>query len=161
MNAGMSKHTLVFFSVTLSVLFLISCSKDKSFENHLRSKEYILSPVGNSGVNGRIVISENADSSFNVFVSIDPSILDTVHGLNIHNGSITSPGILAIPLAGLTGNGGLAQVETRNITEVMMPDSTVQKISYDGILAFAGYLNVSYSLNMPDSLIAQGNIGSN
>ena len=149
-------------AMTLLSVVLFAC--EKSEENTtpaLRSQEYAVSAVNGSGADGKIIISENADSSFNVQVNINNSVKDTVHVMHIHNGSVGTPGSIAIPLNGITGTGAAAQSTTMNIKQVILPDSSVQNITYSQILNFNGYVNVHYSAAQIDSLVAQGNIGSN
>jgi len=148
-----------------SALFFVlvySCNKDDGYSNgNSRSSEYALSAVNNSGVNGKVTITENADKSFNVLVNLDNSVKDTVHVMHIHNGSVAAQGGIAIPLTSITGTGGAAQGLTQNINSVTWPDNTVHGVTYDSILMFNGYVNVHYSMSKVDSIIAQGNIGSN
>jgi hypothetical protein len=148
-------------SVILFV-FLYSCDKndDDTTNNTMRSQDYSLVAVDSSGITGKVTISENFDKSFNVLVKLDNSVKDTVHVMHIHNGSIASPGSIAIPLTPITGTGGAVQANTANITSVVFPDSSVHSFTYDSILNFKGYLNVHYSSFKIDSLISQGNIGS-
>jgi hypothetical protein len=134
-------------------------SYEKGSSSGLRSKEYPLNAVGTSGVDGEIVISENADSSFNVLVTLGKTVKDTVHVLHIHNGSISNPGSIAVALSPVTGTGDSAQSITSNISEIQLPDSTTQKATYDDIIGFAGYVDVHYSAFKSDSLIAAAPIG--
>lgn len=145
------------------LLFILSAC-EKSEENPdptLGSKEYVLNEVNGSGAGGKITITENADSSFNVIVNVNNSVKDTVHILHIHNGSISSPGNIAIPLTPFTGTGAAAESRTMNIKQATLADSSTVNLTYNGILNYTGYLNVHYSASRVDSLIAQGNIGSN
>lgn len=152
--------------MTLLLLGIVvsNCSKEKSFEkgngsNGLRSTEYTLGSVNGSGVDGRILISENADSSFNVLVNLNSSVPDTVHVLHIHNGSPDSPGTIAVALSSVKGTDGAVESLTSNIREVLLPDNTMQPMTYEGILGFTGYVDVHFSAQT-DSLIAQGKIGN-
>ncbi len=153
---------LLVFASALLVFSLYACEKSEEHSNPtLRSKEYVLNEVNGSGVNGKITITENADSSFNVWVAVNNSVKDTVHILHIHNGSISSPGNIAIPLTPFTGTGAAAESKTMNIKQAVLPDSTTVHLTYNGILNYTGYLDVHYSASKVDSLIGQGNIGSN
>ena len=69
---------------------MISCDKDDDVD--ARWKEYPLAATGASGVTGKIRFTENTDHSFNVLVSLNKSIKDTVHLVNILHGSTTTPG---------------------------------------------------------------------
>jgi hypothetical protein len=163
MKAGMFRSLLLVMGLALFTGCLYSCSKEKSFENggdpsSLRSKEYALNEVGGSGVSGSIVISENNDSSFNILVSVNNSVQDTVHLVHLHNGSPGSGGNVALTLESITGTGGATQSETTNISEIELSDRSIEKMTYDDIIKFTGYVDVHYSVNN-DSLIAEGAIG--
>jgi hypothetical protein len=164
MNRGLFRVSLLMMTIVLLSIIGSACSKEKSFENgdgsgQLRSMQYPLNEVNGSGVDGSIVITENADSSFNVLVNLNNSVQDTVHVLHIHNGSISNPGIIAVPLAAVTGNGGAVQSQTNNISEVLLPDNTKEPVTYDDILGFEGFVEVHFSAQT-DSVIAQGTIGN-
>jgi len=162
MKGGMPRIVLFMVPVALVGVLLFSCTKEKSHEGgsmELRSKEYPLNAVGASGVNGQIVISENADSSFNVLVALSKTVKDTVHVLHIHNGSISNPGSIAVALSPVTGSGDSATSITSNVSEIVLPDNSTQKTTYDDMLGFAGYVDVHYSAAKSDSLIAEGTIG--
>jgi hypothetical protein len=141
--------------------FLSSCQKEESYEKGLRSKEYILNEFNNSGISGRVLFSENIDSSFNVQISLDSTILDSIHGVNIFHGRIDSPGTVAIPLTAIVGNGASSQSETRDIRELALPDGLLVPVTYDGIINFSGYINVYRSESISDSIVAQADIGRN
>jgi hypothetical protein len=164
MKRGLFRVSLLMLTIVLLTIIVSACSKEKSFEKgdgsgELRSKEYPLTEVNGSGVGGSIVISENADSTFNVLVKLNNSVQDTVHVLHIHNGSIDSPGSIAIPLAAITGTGGAVQSQTTNISEIVLPDNRTEPVTYDDMLGFEGYVDVHFSAQT-DSLIAQGTIGN-
>lgn len=143
---------------TCAIMF--ACKKSDDDIPQLRSQEYSLSPVGASHITGKVTFTENADKSFNVKVALDSSVKDTVHVMHIHNGSVSSPGDIAIPLSSITGTGAAASAETRNINTALMNEATVP-LTYDSVLVYNGYLNVHYSAARTDSLIAQTNIGKN
>ncbi len=137
-----------------------ACKKSDDTIPQLRSQEYSLSPVGASGITGKVTFTENTDKSFNVKVALDKSVKDTVHVMHIHNGTVASPGDIAIPLNSITGTGAAASSETKNINTAMLGEVSVP-VTYDSILVYNGYLNVHYSAARIDSLIAQTNIGKN
>jgi hypothetical protein len=150
---------IVFAAVSTCVI-MFACKKNEDNVPQLRSTEYSLSPAGASHVTGKVTVTENADKSFNVKVALDSSVKDTVHVMHIHNGSVASPGSIAIPLTSITGTGAAASSQTLNIKTAMQGETSVP-ITYDSILVYNGYLNVHYSAARIDSLIAQANIGKN
>ena len=138
---------------------MISCDKDDDVD--ARWKEYPLAATGASGVTGKIRFTENTDHSFNVLVSLNKSIKDTVHLVNILHGITTTPGSTAIALSNITGTGNAASSETKNIKQLKLPDNSMKNINYDSIIKFTGNVNVLYSATRSDSSIAKGNIGTN
>jgi hypothetical protein len=164
MKRGLFRVSLLMMSIVLVSIIVSACSKEKSFENGdgsggLRSKEYPLNEVNGSGVDGSIVITENADSTFNVLVNLNKSEQDTGYVLHMHHGSISNPGAIAILLTAVTGTGGAVQSETTNIREVRLPDNTRERVTYDDILSFEGYVDV-HAGTQTDPVIAQGTIGN-
>lgn len=138
---------------------MISCDKDDDVAT--RYKEYPLAATGNSGVTGKVRFTENTDKSFNVLVSLNKSVKDTVHLVNILHGTTTTPGAVAIALANITGSGAAASSETKNVKQLRLPDNSMKNITYDSIIKFTGHVNVLYSATRSDSSIAKGNIGVN
>ena len=137
---------------------MISCDKG---DDDVRWKEYPLAATGGSGVTGKIRFTENADRSFNVLVTLNKSVKDTAHLVNILHGSTTTPGATAIELTNITGTGNTASSETKNIKQMKLPDNSLKNINYDSILKFNGNVNVLYSATRSDSSITKGNIGTN
>jgi len=138
---------------------MISCDKDD--DANIRWKEYPLAATGASGVTGKIRFTENTDRSFNVLVTLNKSVKDTIHLVNILHGTSTTPGPVAIALANITGTGNTASSETKNVKQLKLPDNTLKNINYDSIVKFNGNVNVLYSATRSDSSIAKGNIGTN
>ncbi|MDX2045160.1 MAG: hypothetical protein SFU87_00145 [Chitinophagaceae bacterium] len=151
-----------FSAAVIAVVLFIACKKeDEKLQSALRSKEYSLNAFNGSGVTGKITFTENTDKSFNILVSLDKSVKDTVHLVHIRNGSIAEPGNIAIPLTSITGTGTAASSQTNNVKQAVLPDSTVKLINYDSLLNYTGYLNVHYSTFRIDSLLSQGAVGKN
>lgn len=143
-------------------LTLAACSKDDDNTNpNLRTQEYTLTPVANSGITGKVTLEENADHSFNVWVNLDSSATGVTHQAAILHGSIASPGSIALMLDSIPGTGAAASSKTANVTQLWLADSSMMAVTYDSILAFDGSVNVYYSADRMDSILAQANIGSN
>jgi len=142
-----------------ATLLFGACQKEESLEKGLRSTEFDLTEVNGSGISGKVLFSENKDSSFNVLVTLNTSLLDSLHAVRIYNGRIDSAGPVAIPLTSILGNGVAAHAETRDIREASLPDGLVIPMTYDGILSFKGFVGVHLSETRMDSLISHGNIG--
>ena len=150
-------------ALLLAVIFSISFSscekKDVATTTAtLRTKEIILSPTAGNTQSGKAVIAENADHSFNVNITLQNTVKDTVMVMHIHNGSIASPGTIAIPLSNITGTGGQAVGNTLNITTATSAAGTNVPVTYDNIITYAGYFNIHYSAAQIAKVIANGNI---
>jgi len=78
--------------------------------------------------------------------------------MHIHNGSIASPGTIAIPLTNITGTGGQATGATLNIASGTSTSGTNVALTYDNIITYAGYFNIHYSAAQINNIVANGNI---
>ena len=149
----------LFFAVIFSFSFSSCEKKDVATTTAtLRTKEIILNPTAGNTQSGKAVIAENADHSFNVSITLQNTVKDTVMVMHIHNGSITSPGTIAIPLTNITGTGGQATGTTLNITTATSPTGTTVPLTYDNIIIYAGYFNIHYSAAQIATVVANGNI---
>jgi hypothetical protein len=148
--------------ITLTTLLIVisagSCKKD---ENTLRQKEYSLAAVGTLGASGTVTVSENSDKSFNLKVSLNKSVKDTVHLVKMFSGSLTTPGAVALTLTNITGTGNTVSSETRNIKQIKLEDNSMKNVTYDSIINYKAFIRVYHSAFRGDSLIASGNIGKN
>ena len=149
-------------AITLSVLIIVvavsSCKKDK---DKLRQKNYSIAAVGTLGAAGTVTVSENSDKSFNLKISLNKSIKDTVHLVKVFSGSLTTPGALALTLGNITGSGNAVTGETRNIKQIKLTDNSMKNVTYDSIINYKAFIKVYHSAFRGDSLISKGNIGSN
>lgn len=141
----------------ISCLFLMAaCSKDKS--SLLRKQQYELTPVNNSGMSGTVYVSENLDSSFNITVVLNSSVKDTVHIMNVYNGTVSTQDNIAFKLVDIKGTGGSAIGETKNIGQFIANTGSYRELTYDAILDYSAVIKVFYSKNN-DSTICIGKIG--
>ena len=124
----------------------------------LRTKEIILNSTSGNLQSGKAVIAENADHSFNINITLQNTVKDTLMVMHIHNGSITSPGSIAIPLTNITGTGGQATGTTLNITTATSATGATVPVTYDTIITYAGYFNIHYSATQITKVVANGNI---
>lgn len=149
-------------AITLPALIIIvavsSCKKDK---DNLRQKDYSIAAVGTLGATGTVTVSENSDKSFNLKVSINKSVKDTVHLVKVFSGSLTTPGALALTLGNITGSGNAVSGETRNIKQIRLADNSMKNVTYDSIINSKAFIRVYHSAFRADSLISRGNIGNN
>ena len=153
----------IVIALLLAVIFSFSFSscekKDVATTTvTLRTKEIILSPTAGNTQSGKAVIAENADHSFNISITLQNTVKDTVMVMRIHNGSIASPGTIAVPLSSITGTGGQAVGNTLNITTATSSANTTVPVTYDNIITYAGYFNILYSAAKIATVVANGNI---
>ncbi len=156
--------TFTFIAIALAVIFSISFSscekKDAAATTAtLRTKEITLTSTAGNTVSGKAVIAENADHSFNVNITLQNTVKDTVMVMHIHNGSIAAPGNISIPLTNITGNGGQATGSTLNIASGLSATGTTVALTYDNIIVPATrYFNIHYSAAQINKVVANGNI---
>ncbi|MEO6133869.1 MAG: CHRD domain-containing protein [Ginsengibacter sp.] len=151
--------SLIIVLVLLSLL-LASCEKKDAATSDatLRTKEVVLTGTTGSSVMGKAVIAENADHSFNVNITLQNTVKDTVMVMHIHNGSIASPGNISVPLTNIKGTGGAATGTTLNINSGMSSTGATMSFTYDSIVKPTRYINVHYSATQINNIIANGNI---
>jgi hypothetical protein len=151
--------SLVIVLVLFSLL-LTSCEKKDAATSPatLRTKEIQLTATNGSSVTGKAVIAENADHSFNVSITLQNTLRDTVMVMHIHNGSIASPGNISVPLTNIKGTGGSATGTTLNMTSGISSTGTTVNLTYDSIVKPTRYINVHYSAVQINNIIANGNI---
>ena len=140
-----------------ALITVSSCEKEKS---NLRSKNYALTAV-TSGATGMVIISENADKSFNIKVNVNKTFKDTVHLVKLYSGSLTTPGALALALGNITGTGNAVSSEARNIKQIKLADNSMKNVTYDSIVNYKAFIKVLHSEFRGDSLLARGNVGNN
>ena len=145
-------------ALMLAVIFSISFSSCKKKNVTLRTKEIILNATAGNTQSGKAVIAENADHSFNVTITLQNTVKDTVMVMHIHNGSIAVPGTIAIPLSNIKGTGGQATGSTLNIKTATSATGTNVPITYDNIITYTGYFNIHFSVAQFSKVIANGNI---
>jgi hypothetical protein len=151
--------SLITLPVLAAMVIVSSCEKDK---DNLRQKDFTLAAVGTVGASGVVTISENSDKSFNVKLSLNKSVKDTVHLVKMYSGSIANPGALALTLSNITGTGNtVVSGETRNIKQIKLSDNSMKNVTYDSIINYKAFIRVFHSAFRGDSLIANGNIGNN
>ncbi|MDQ6889384.1 MAG: hypothetical protein M3Z56_03785 [Bacteroidota bacterium] len=152
---GIALYLTLILSFTLT-----SCEKKDAATSTatLRTKEIVLNSANGYSVNGKAVIAENADHSFNVNITLQNTIKDTVMVMHFHNGSIASPGNISVPLTPITGTGAAATGTTLNITSGANAAGISVNLTYDSIIKPSRYINVHYSATQINTVIANGNI---
>lgn len=142
-----SKITLsTIAALLLSLLLLDSCKKNRS-EDTTTGKTTVLAlmPSGGNEISGSATIEENADHTFNIAISLSNTVKDSTVYLDVHNGNFEEPfGKHSIDLGSIKCTGGPVSNITNHISHLTLPDLTRAPISYDSILTYKAFINVSY-----------------
>ncbi len=148
-----TKISALLFLVT--AFTFLSCSKDDSETDKFqpRNKVYALNAVASSNVTGSATFTENEDGSTSILLSLNNSSTD-IHPAHIHLNNVITKGPVAVTLTSIECNC------EESITEVSKLDNGTP-ISYDELIKFNGYINVHQSATAMQTIIVQGNIGSN
>lgn len=120
------------------------------------NKTYVLAQVGVSGVSGNALFEKRKNGSSLVTITCTGTIAGGSHPAAIRVGSVSTVGGGPItktlnPVNGATGMSYTHLSALNNGTS----------ISYDNVLVYDGYLTVHESQLLMESVLCQGNIGSN
>ena len=138
------------FALVALVIFT-DCKKDDVESVVLRSKEYSLNAVGNSGVTGKVTFTEDSNGTTEVLIEL--------------TGSDTSKNPAFIRFNGSTEGGAIALTLTS--CECSVGHTVVSKldggtsISYDGLLKLDGHVSVHGGPKDLLTIVAVANIGTN
>lgn len=164
---SLKKFNTIGFAVLAICLALIFSATFSSCEKKdvatttatLRTKEIALTATAGNTVSGKAIIAENADHTFNVNITLQNTVKDTVMVMHIHNGSIAAPGNISIPLTNISGTGGQAAGSTLNISSGLSATGSTVALTYDNIIVPATrYFNIHYSAAQIGTVVANGNI---
>ncbi|WP_197051651.1 CHRD domain-containing protein [Salegentibacter sp. Hel_I_6] len=121
------------------------------------SASYDLASVDVAGIMGTAMFEERVNGETLVTIMLDGTPDGGEHPAHIHVGSIAdAPGDIAISLNSVDGDTGMSMT---NVSAFDGEDGDM--IDYNGLLEYNGYLNVHLSAEDLDTLVAQGNVGSN
>lgn len=130
-----------------------ACEEDEDPPQEVKTT-YALGPVSNPAISGTVTFTKIDASSTLVTIALTGTAAGDSHPAHIHLNSAAEGGPIAIsftPVEGATGKSETTISELDN----------GNPITYEGLLAFDGYVNVHLSTTSMSTLIAQGNIGSN
>jgi len=121
------------------------------------SASYDLGSVDVDGIMGTAMFEERVNGETLVTIMLEGTPADGMHPAHIHVGSVAeAPGDIAITLNSVNGATGMSAT---NVTKFNGEDGDM--IDYNGLLEYDGYLNVHLSADDLETLVAQGNVGSN
>ncbi|WP_289023880.1 hypothetical protein [uncultured Salegentibacter sp.] len=121
------------------------------------SKTYQLDEKDVDGISGSVVFEERKNGETLVSIMLGGTPDGGMHPAHIHVGSVSeAPGAIAITLNSVNGTTGMSMT---NVTKFNGEDG--EAIDYNGLLNYAGYINVHLSAEDLETLVAQGDVGSN
>ena len=121
------------------------------------SASYDLGSVDVDGIMGTAMFEERVNGETLVTIMLDGTPDGGEHPAHIHVGSVEdAPGDIAISLNAVDGDTGMSMT---NVSAFDGEDADM--IDYNGLLDYDGYLNVHLSAEDLETLVAQGNVGSN
>ncbi|MEX0275739.1 MAG: hypothetical protein AB3N16_15310 [Flavobacteriaceae bacterium] len=118
-----------------------------------KSKEYGVTPVGNSPIVGKAIISERVNGTSLIVITLAGTTAQSNPKAYIYEKAIDSLGNIAIDLSDVQGDKGYSatQVEALN---------NGQGLTYDDLIDFDGHIKIVDSAD-ETLVLAQGNIGVN
>jgi len=118
------------------------------------SRSYSLNAVSNQSIFGNVKFEERVNGEVLVTISLEGTSQGGDHPAHIHENSAATGGGIAITLSSVNGETGISKTNVKAL-------NNETAIDYDGLLTFDGYINVHNSSTDLETLIAQGDIGSN
>lgn len=116
-------------------------------------ESYLLDPVSDPNISGDVTFAARINRETLVTVILQGTTAGNFHPAHIHNGSVESPGNIAVTLNDVIGETGIGKT---NVTALDNGDS----LSYDQLILHEGYLDVHQSSTDLSIIIAEGNIGA-
>ncbi len=144
----MKKLTLSF--LLLGVIFLLGCSKDDP-QTFTESKVFQLRYTDDPSLLGKVIIKKNTNGSSTVTIEL-AGTSDEIHPTYIYYNSLEEGGPIAItldPCGCLESNTVVTKLDNG------------QPISYDQLINFDGHVKIHRSFQHMETILLQGNIGSN
>ncbi|GAC1602328.1 MAG: hypothetical protein NVS3B8_13850 [Chitinophagaceae bacterium] len=124
----------------------------------LRVKQIDLMAVKGSIVHGTVLFKENMDHSVSIVITIQNTKKDSIYLSQINNGSIESPGLMAMPFPVMKGSGSFATQIIFNIKSITNASDSIVKLTYDDLIRFPGYVSVQIAGLPINKIVAAGNI---
>jgi hypothetical protein len=146
----MKKITLLFLVVGFA--FLAGCSNSEESSN-LASKVYQLRYTDDPSLLGKVTFTENSDGSTTVFLELNGTS-DDVHPAYIYYNNLTQGGPIAITLNAI-------DCDCEDSTTLVSKLDNGTAISFEQLLTFNGHIKVHQSSSEMETILLQGNIGSN
>lgn len=118
------------------------------------SKVYILAEKDVTGISGTATFYKRENGSALAVLEVQNTPAGGSHPAHIHENDAATGGAIALSFNPVNGDTGMSETQVE-----VLSDGTA--ITYDGFLAYNGYINVHLSADALGTIVAQGNIGSN
>jgi len=146
----MKQLKLVLFLI--STVILINCSNEEEISD-IGVQTYQLQSVTNPAILGKVTMTRNTNGLATVLVELNGTSTD-VHPVYIYYNSLDQGGPIAITLNAI-------DCECEFSSTVVSTLDNGKTISYEELLIFNGHIKVHKNSNELDTILLQGNIGSN
>lgn len=151
-----------YYLILLLLALAVSCSKSENADvdnpdsgdpdpDPVEQVVYDLLSVNDSGTTGTATLIRNDDGTSTIYIELVNAPAG-VHPAAVHNNSLEEGGTIAITL-----NECECAISETVITEL----DNGTPITFDGLNAFDGHINIYQSETNMDNVIAHANIGSN
>lgn len=159
MTLFFNTKSLFKYILLISFIAFFSCGDDDNGETievvtQLGSKTFQLFPVEDPNISGTAKFIKNSNETTTVEIQLIGTTIDNLHPAHIHNNTAADGGTIAITLEPVDGETGFSSTTFKTLD-----DDTL--VSYETLLDFDGYINVHFSENNLEDIIAQGDIGQN
>ncbi|PWV54081.1 hypothetical protein [Chitinophaga sp. S165] len=155
------KHALKMGALALAMGFTFAaCSDDdEPTVPQTRSKEYKLAKSATDAAQtGTITLTENADSSVNLSITLKASTKDTKHPFYLIGGSVATPTTDTLVRDSIVGNGAEATKVIWNKVDSVTINGQKRRFTYDSAVKNVSAFAKVYFKAGKDSVIAVGNI---
>ena len=150
MNKSLIKYLFAF--MLLSAFLMTSCGDDENTTDN--DSKYDLEERSDSGVSGDVEFLELTDGRVQIEISLDDTENGDTHPAHIHANSAALGGDILISLTPVAGSTG------SSVTIVDKFDNG-DAFTFDMLANLDAYINVHLSADELETVIAQGDIGSN
>jgi hypothetical protein len=151
------KKLLKAIILVLPIVILMGCSSDDNITpipSTQISTTYTISSIYDNNVNGTAKFIKNDDNSTTVELKLTGIPTGEPHPASINYNTAAEGGTVAITLGTVSDVTGYSTISFSTL-------DNGTPITYDELIGFDGYVNVLYSVDQPDNIIAQGDIGQN
>ena len=118
------------------------------------SETYDLNEVDVAGVSGTVTFSQRVNDEILVTIQLMGTTQGDSHPTHIHFNSAAEGGDIAVSLSDVNGTSGMSKTNVAALNDMTA-------VTYAGLVAFDGYINVHQSAENLTTLVAQGDIGAN